>query len=77
MSTFGWLRPTRQPDPPTSRPYIPEATPTDVYAHAAVERIDAALRMYQANRCLPQAALADALLDVRHRLVQGLTGGKA
>lgn len=51
---------------------VPEPDKLELHVLAAVARIDAAMGMYRVNRMVSQSTLADALLDVRHRLVQGL-----
>ena len=53
-----------------------QQTKLEMHAVAAVARLDAALNMYRVNRMISQATLADALLDVRHRLCQGLPEGQ-
>ncbi len=53
-----------------------EQTRLEMCAVAAVARLDATLNMYRVNRSLPQQTLVDALLDVRHRLCQGLPEGQ-
>lgn len=54
----------------------PEAQPAtirvELYAHAATARIDQALAAWAVDKTMPPSALVDALLDVRHRLGQGL-----
>lgn len=51
---------------------VPEPDKLELHVLAAMARIDAAMGMYRVNRMLSQTTMADALLDVRHRLAQGL-----
>ena len=53
-------------------PVVQDADRLEMYANAAIARIDGAMQMYRVNRMVSQSTLADALLDVRHRLQQGL-----
>ena len=57
-------------------PVMREEQKLEMHALAAVARLDAALNMFRVNRSLPQQTLVDALLDVRHRLCQGLPEGQ-